>query len=185
VLNLEELTDKTKTRAGSSRAKGANVPDVHVHNYFGETALHPHFNTNNTSHGTANTSISHPKRKRDSTPESDDESDLEPIHIENMLQTLHTLMPSFNFPQYQEPLLSKGICYGRSVVDFNQSYYVDKVGMTDGAAAEFVRSASRMLGKQKKEKEQEKGREKGKEREKKKRRVGKENHPIRLETPEL
>ena len=70
-------------------------------------------------------------------------------------------------------------------MDFNQSYYVDKVGMTDGAAAEFVRSASRMLGKQKKEKEQEKGREKGKEREKKKRRVGKENHPIRLETPEL
>lgn len=42
-------------------------------------------------------------------------------------------------------------------MDFNQSYYVDKVGMTDGAAAEFVRSASRMLGKQKKEKEQEKG----------------------------
>ena len=92
----------------------------------------------------------------------------------DMLQTLHSLMPTFNFPQYKERLLSNGICYGRSVTDFTQSYYVDKVGMSDGAAAEFVRSANQMLGKQKREQ----GRKKA-------RLARKENQPIRLDTPEL
>jgi hypothetical protein len=114
------------------------------------------------------------KRRRNYILESDDESDLEPIHIDDMLQTLHSSMPSFNFPQYKERLLSNGICYGRSIIDFNQSYYVDKVGMSDGAAVEFIRSANRTLGKQK--------REQGR---KKLRSVGKENQPIRLDTPEL
>jgi hypothetical protein len=59
------------------------------------------------------------------------------------------------------------------VVDFSEQYYVDRVGMTDGAAAEFVSSAKRMLGKQKKEKHQAK-----------KQRVGKENQPIHVQTSE-
>jgi hypothetical protein len=161
VLNFEELTDKTKTRTGSLRGKGTNTPDVHVHNYFGETAHQPlsglsHHNVHNAVTPGPNVGVLRMKRKRYGTPKSSDDesdgSDLKPIDIADMLQILHNSMPSFNFPQYHESLLSKGICYGRSVVDFSEQYYVDRVGMMDGAAAEFVRSAKRMLGKQKKEK---------------------------------
>ena len=52
---------------------------------------------------------------------------------------------------------------------------MDKIGMSDGAAAEFVRSTKRMVGKQRKEKE----------RAKKQKRTDKENQRIRMETPEL
>jgi hypothetical protein len=61
-------------------------------------------------------------------------------------------MPAFDFPQYQESLLSKGICYGQSVADFDESYYVDNVGMSDGAAVEFVHSTKRLLHNRKKAK---------------------------------
>ena len=61
-------------------------------------------------------------------------------------------------------------------MDFNQLYYVDKVGMSDGAAAEFVQSATRMLEKQKRLKDQ--GR-------KRVRMAEKENQSICLKTPEL
>jgi hypothetical protein len=142
-------------------------------------ALQPHADTNSnhlSSHGhNANASIWYSKHnlKRRHTPESSDsESDVQPLEINDMLQILHTSMPSFNFPQYRESLLSKGICYGRNVVDFNQSYYVERIGMTDGAAAEFVRSAKRMLGKQKNE-------------HKKRRLTEKENQPTYCESPEL
>ena len=85
-------------------------------------------------------------------------------------------MPSFNFPQYQESLLSKGICYSQSVLDFKQVYYVEKIGMLDGAAAEFVHSAKQIVGKQRKEKEHVR---------KKRKLANKENQPICVETPKL
>jgi hypothetical protein len=65
---------------------------------------------------------------------------------------LDQLMPAFNFLQYKEGLISRGICYGRSIVDFDTAYYVENVGMTDGAAAEFLQSAQRILRKQNKAK---------------------------------
>ncbi|KAI0246018.1 hypothetical protein BJV78DRAFT_1158199 [Lactifluus subvellereus] len=168
VLNFNELTDKTKARSasGSSCGKGINVPDVHVHNYFGASEAG---NTPHTTHqdadvpGAANTRILPMKRSHADIPESDDESDLEPICIDNVLRTLHSSMPIFNFPQYKEHLLSNGICYGRSIIDFDQSYYVKKVGMSDGAASEFIRSANQMLGKQKREQGRKKLRLAGKE----------------------
>lgn len=81
VLNLEELSDKTKSRTGSSRGRVSNVPDVHVHNYFGEAGSHPHLATNDR-HDAAptntSTGLTFLKRKRINIPESsDDESDIE------------------------------------------------------------------------------------------------------------
>jgi hypothetical protein len=87
VLNFEELTDRTKICTGSLYGKGANISDVHVHNYFSETANQPlsHLNAVTPSAG-PNVSFAYPKHKRYDTPESsNDESDLEPIDIANML----------------------------------------------------------------------------------------------------
>ena len=142
MFNFDELMDKAKTRSASSCGKGANLPDIHVHNHFGDMAniLPPTHNNPKPSRPQPDTSDTSglPKHKHDCVPESDDESDLEPIQIDDVLQNLNSSMPTFNFLQYQEHLLSNGICYGRSIVDFNQLYYVEKVGMSDGAAAEFV-----------------------------------------------
>src|SRR6267154_1264804 len=121
VLNFKELTDRTKTRTRSLRGKRANTPDVHVHNYFHETA-HQSLSHLNAVMPWPNVSFppSHLKHKCYGTPRSsDNESDLEPIDIADMLQTLHNSMPFFNVPQYQKSLLSKGICYCQSVIDFN------------------------------------------------------------------
>lgn len=167
MFNFDELTDKAKTQSASSRRKGSHLPDIHVHNHFGDMAnilpsTHCNPESSRPQSNTSDTSSSS-KRKHDCVPESDDESDLDPIQIDDVLQSLDNSMPMFNFPQYREHLLSNGICYGRSITDFNQSYYVDKVGMSDGAAVEFVWSANRMLAKQKKEKARKKMRVNGKE----------------------
>jgi len=168
--------NKAKTRSGSLCGKGSTLPDVHIHNHFGETANDFRWApSQHTTNPPSNTRVE-PKHKREYIPDSNSESDLEPIQIDDVLQTLNNSMPTFNFPQYRERLLSSGICYGRSITDFDQSYYVDKVGMSDGAAAEFVRSANRMLGKQKREKEQVR---------KKMRMAGKENQPVHANSLEM
>jgi hypothetical protein len=168
VLNFDKLTDKAKNQSASSCGKGSNLPDIHVHNYFGEksnvlplTQYNPKPPRPKLSN--ALSTGSSPKHKHNHILESDDESDLEPIKIEDMLQNLNNSMLTFNFPQYQEFLLSNGICYGHSITDFNQSHYVDKVRMLDGAAAKFVRSANQMLAKQKRELARKKMRATGKE----------------------
>ena len=73
------------------------------------------------------------------------------IAIETILTCLHVSMPAFNFPQYQAAMVDRGICYAANVVDFDWGYYVEKVGMVDGAARELVCSVKKMLSQQKRE----------------------------------
>jgi hypothetical protein len=92
------------------------------------------------------------KRALDDLSDAENSEDsLQPIAIETILTRLHVSMPAFNFPQYQAAMVDRGICYAANVVDFDWGYYVEKVGMADGAARELVRSVKRMLSQQKRE----------------------------------
>jgi hypothetical protein len=78
-------------------------------------------------------------------------SDIEPLPIKPILDKLHKLMPASNFPQYLDSLESHGIHYARSVLDFDQDYFVKRIGMADGVVGEFLRSVKRTVDKQQKE----------------------------------
>lgn len=111
MLNLGQLADKANARTRPLSGKNANMPDVHVHNYLGD---------NSTHYAPSPGVHAHPfrpvgKRGRPDFYSDDDDSDADPIKIDEMLQEIHKAMPAFEFLQYKDALLSKGICYCRTL----------------------------------------------------------------------
>jgi hypothetical protein len=79
--------------------------------------------------------------------ESDEDTDGDeaPQDIDNILTTIHSRYPAMDFPRYVNPLKERGILYLPTAAHFSSNFYVEKVGMTEGAAFTFhtcVRQAS-------------------------------------------
>jgi hypothetical protein len=71
--------------------------------------------------------------------ESDEETDCDepPQNIDNIFTTIHSRYPAMDFPQYMNPLKERGILYLPTAAHFSSKFYVEKVGMTEGAAFTF------------------------------------------------
>ncbi|KAG1900171.1 uncharacterized protein F5891DRAFT_1188869 [Suillus fuscotomentosus] len=71
--------------------------------------------------------------------ESDEETDNDepPQDIDNILMTIHYRYPAMDFPRYVNPLKEHGILYLPTAAHFSSRFYVEKVGMTEGAAFTF------------------------------------------------
>ncbi|KAG1839591.1 hypothetical protein C8R48DRAFT_679784 [Suillus tomentosus] len=70
--------------------------------------------------------------------ESDEETDDEPLQdIEAVLTSINSCYPAMNFPKYVNTLKERGIFYLSTAAHFNSQFYVEKVGMSEGAAFTF------------------------------------------------
>ncbi|KAG0696869.1 hypothetical protein DFH29DRAFT_1004191 [Suillus ampliporus] len=71
--------------------------------------------------------------------ESDEETDDEepPQGIDDVLTSIHSRYPAMNFPQYSEMLKEHGIFYLPTTTHFSGKFYMEKVGMSEGAAFTF------------------------------------------------
>ncbi|KAG0701537.1 hypothetical protein DFH29DRAFT_1000178 [Suillus ampliporus] len=71
--------------------------------------------------------------------ESDEETDDEepPQGINDVLTSIHSHYPAMNFPQYSEILKEHGIFYLPTATHFSGKFYMEKVGMSEGAAFTF------------------------------------------------
>ncbi|KAJ6624469.1 hypothetical protein B0H10DRAFT_2006118 [Mycena sp. CBHHK59/15] len=82
-------------------------------------------------------------RKHAHEESSDDDNDV--LTIADVLQELHKKFPALDYPQYADALKEKGIIYATSVLDFDNLYYKDNVGMADGAIGQFVKRMGKMV----------------------------------------
>ncbi|KAG1789842.1 uncharacterized protein HD556DRAFT_1446632 [Suillus plorans] len=71
--------------------------------------------------------------------ESDEETDDDepPQDIEDILTAIHSRYPAMDFPRYVHPLKEHGILYLPTAAHFGSKFYVEKVGMSEGAAFTF------------------------------------------------
>jgi hypothetical protein len=74
--------------------------------------------------------------------ESDEETDEDPDEppqddIGGILTSIGLRYPALNFLQYVDKLKERGIFYLPTAAHFNSRFYVDKVGMSEGAAYTF------------------------------------------------
>ncbi|KAG1890619.1 uncharacterized protein F5891DRAFT_1282558 [Suillus fuscotomentosus] len=71
--------------------------------------------------------------------ESDEESDDEepPKDIDDVITTIHSRYPAMDFPRYGDMLKERGILYLPTAAHFGSRFYVEKVGMSEGAAVTF------------------------------------------------
>ncbi|KAG1878468.1 hypothetical protein C8R48DRAFT_668563 [Suillus tomentosus] len=72
----------------------------------------------------------------ESDEETDDDEPL-PQDIGNILTTIHSRYPAMDFPRYANPLKEHGILYLPTAAHFSSRFYVEKVGMTEGAVFTF------------------------------------------------
>lgn len=71
--------------------------------------------------------------------ESDEETDDEepPQGIDDILTSIHSRYPAMNLPQYSSMLKEHGIFYLPTATHFSGRFYMEKVGMSEGAAFTF------------------------------------------------
>jgi hypothetical protein len=71
--------------------------------------------------------------------ESDEETDDEepPQGIDDILSSIHARYPAVNLPQYSKMLKQHGIYYLSTATHFGGRFYMEKVGMSEGAAFTF------------------------------------------------
>jgi hypothetical protein len=74
--------------------------------------------------------------------ESDEETDEDPDEplqndINDILASIGLRYPALNFLQYVDKLKERGIFYLPTAAHFNSRFYVEKVGMSEGAAYTF------------------------------------------------
>ena len=75
----------------------------------------------------------------DLTADSDNDSPLISFPpISQALADLHVVMPLHNYPQYEPALISKGILYMNNTSSLAHSFFVDIVGLPDGAVGAFL-----------------------------------------------
>jgi hypothetical protein len=58
--------------------------------------------------------------------------------ISTVLRELHTVMPLLDYPQYESSLLTKGIFYVNNAALISRDFFVDIVGMPEGAVGDFL-----------------------------------------------
>ncbi|KAG1890547.1 uncharacterized protein F5891DRAFT_1198121 [Suillus fuscotomentosus] len=71
--------------------------------------------------------------------ESDEESDDEepPKDIDDVITTIHSRYPAMDFPRYGDMLKERSILYLPTAAHFGSRFYVEKVGMSEGAVVTF------------------------------------------------
>jgi hypothetical protein len=71
--------------------------------------------------------------------ESDEDTDDDepPKDIDDVLATIHSRYPDMDFPQFGNTLKERGILYLPTAAHFGSRFYVEKVGMLEGAAFTF------------------------------------------------
>ncbi|KAG2088170.1 uncharacterized protein F5147DRAFT_781090 [Suillus discolor] len=70
--------------------------------------------------------------------DDDEETDDEPPQgIDDILTSIHSRFPAMNLPQYSKMLKEQGIFYLPTATHFSGRFYMEKVGMSEGAAFTF------------------------------------------------
>jgi hypothetical protein len=71
--------------------------------------------------------------------ESDEETDDEepPQNIDDILTNIHSRYPAMNLPQYSKMLKEHGIFYLPTAAHFSGKFYMENIGMSEGAAFTF------------------------------------------------
>jgi hypothetical protein len=71
--------------------------------------------------------------------ESDEETDDEelPQNIDDILTNIHSRYPAMNLPQYSKMLKEHGIFYLPTAAHFSGKFYMENIGMLEGAAFTF------------------------------------------------
>lgn len=87
------------------------------------------------------------KRLHEELTDNSDSGD-EPITIDDALTALHSKLPEHNFPQYAGSLKSHGIRYAESVDDFSRTFFVETIGMEEGAVGTFLKRINKLVSKQ-------------------------------------
>lgn len=65
--------------------------------------------------------------------------------ISQALADLHVVMPLHNYPQYEMALISKGILYVNNTSSLAHSFFVDVVGLPDGAVGAFLEHCETLM----------------------------------------
>lgn len=65
--------------------------------------------------------------------------------ISQALADLHVVMPLHNYPQYETALILKGILYVNNTSSLAHSFFVDVVGLPDGAVNAFLEHCETLM----------------------------------------
>ncbi|KAJ6614275.1 hypothetical protein B0H10DRAFT_1803816 [Mycena sp. CBHHK59/15] len=134
ILNLDKLAERgCAWEERNTRGHGpAALPPIHVHVGGSADSALCDVDTNIPT-----------SRKHAHEESSDDDNDA--LTIADVLQELHKKFPALDYPQYADALKEKGIIYATSVLDIDNLYYKDNVGMADGAIRQFVKHTGKMV----------------------------------------
>ncbi|KAG6908316.1 hypothetical protein DXG01_005292 [Tephrocybe rancida] len=140
ILRLDDLVNAERERSeprGSRRYGPAQpaMPAIHVHltdSPIGEVLVPRERNQ-----------AKHKRKRQDTPPDNDSDTDDVPvIAISELLESLHSVRPALNYPQYERALLKAGIAYTNAVLEFDKSFFAsEKIGMPLGAIGDFLRAA--------------------------------------------
>lgn len=141
-LRLDALLEKSKGQEIKRQSRNTpSTPSFHLH-LRADSPLKTLFSDTNDSPTRIGS-----KRSHDSIDDSNSEleSDSEPISIASVLDKLDGKQSALKFCQYKAALEWDGIAYACSVGDFDQEFYVKKIGMAEGAVGPFLRGVKKML----------------------------------------
>jgi len=79
---------------------------------------------------------------------SDSDENDNPISISQILSSLHATYPALNYLQYEDTLRERGICYAINIGGLDSDFFVNKVGMAEGAVGLFLEQATKQIRKE-------------------------------------
>jgi hypothetical protein len=76
---------------------------------------------------------------------SDSDEDEDPTSISAVLSSLHARYPALNYLQYEATLRQHGICYAINVSSLDSDFFINRVGMAEGAIGIFMDQARKQI----------------------------------------
>ena len=133
---------KRRRRSTKQSPSAATTPAIHVHlpGYEGSapspSPLADHLSRHANTQPQAKTS----KCRIIDLTTSDDDTPLVvfPL-ISQILQELHNVMPLLDYPPYEAALTAKGIVYVNNVIGIAQKFFINTIGMPEGAVGDFLK----------------------------------------------
>jgi len=118
------------------------TPAIHVHlpGYEGAVPAPSPLANHSSHHANTRPWAKTSKRRIIDLTGSDDDTPLVVFPpVSQVLQELHNIMPLLNYPQYEAALTAKGIVYVNNVVGIAHEFFVNTIGMPEGAVGDFLK----------------------------------------------
>ena len=129
-------------RSTKQSPSAATTPAIHVHlpGYEGSAPSPSPLANHSSHHANTQPRAKTSKRRIIDLTTSDDDTPLVvfPL-ISQILQELHNVMPLLDYPQYEAALTAKGIVYVNNVIGIAREFFINTIGMPEGAVGDFLK----------------------------------------------